>query len=543
MIQLSDLTKLLRRARPARRRHVAVGDGDRVGLCGPNGAGKTTLLRMLAGLDEPDRARSSNRRPHGRLSAAGRPGTRRTHAFRGSLARVPATARDESRDPPHRARAGRSGAARWRARDVARPLSRPAGSLPPEEGHSIELAATSPRRPRASRRDDFERSRRTRFRAAGRCASRSPSCCSAARPCSSSTSPRTTSISTRATGSRSYLLEYPHAVILVSHDRFFLDAVVTRIADLSLRTMTDYLGTYIAVSRRARRAHGAAAQGEARAGRGGRADASVHRPVPLSGHQGRAGAEPDQDARQGRADRSAGRNARRVHFTFPAVPEERPHGARDRRTRARRTATLVVLDGHQPAHRARRPHCARRAERRRQVHADAHAVRRRSARSRHARRRPQGRDAVLRAGRSHAPRPEPHGLRDAGLRIAARHGADDSQHPGRLPVLRRRHLQAGPASSRAASGRGSPWRACCCARPTRCCSTSRRTISTSIRRTCCSMRSSDYGGTLIFVSHDRYFVDRLATKIIEVGGGHADRLPRHLRGVSLAQGTRRPDDC
>ena len=30
-----------------------------------------------------------------------------------------------------------------------------------------------------------------------------------------------------------------------------------------------------------------------------------------------------------------------------------------------------------------------------------------------------------------------------------------------------------------------------------------------------------YGGTLIFVSHDRYFVERLATKIIEVGHGTA----------------------
>jgi ATP-binding cassette subfamily F protein 3 len=29
----------------------------------------------------------------------------------------------------------------------------------------------------------------------------------------------------------------------------------------------------------------------------------------------------------------------------------------------------------------------------------------------------------------------------------------------------------------------------------------------------------DYGGTLIFVSHDRYFIDRLATKTVEVGGG------------------------
>jgi len=35
----------------------------------------------------------------------------------------------------------------------------------------------------------------------------------------------------------------------------------------------------------------------------------------------------------------------------------------------------------------------------------------------------------------------------------------------------------------------------------------------------------DYGGTLVFVSHDRYFVDELATKVIEVGGGEAPLYP------------------
>jgi ATP-binding cassette subfamily F protein 3 len=35
----------------------------------------------------------------------------------------------------------------------------------------------------------------------------------------------------------------------------------------------------------------------------------------------------------------------------------------------------------------------------------------------------------------------------------------------------------------------------------------------------------DYGGTLIFVSHDRYFVERLATKIIEIGHGTAIAFP------------------
>src|SRR5689334_4598051 len=41
-----------------------------------------------------------------------------------------------------------------------------------------------------------------------------------------------------------YLHAYPYTVILVSHDRFFLDAVVTRIADLTLRTLTDYHTNY-----------------------------------------------------------------------------------------------------------------------------------------------------------------------------------------------------------------------------------------------------------------------------------------------------------
>jgi ATP-binding cassette subfamily F protein 3 len=36
---------------------------------------------------------------------------------------------------------------------------------------------------------------------------------------------------------------------------------------------------------------------------------------------------------------------------------------------------------------------------------------------------------------------------------------------------------------------------------------------------------SDYGGTLVFVSHDRYFVDKLATKVVEVGNGQAPLYP------------------
>ena len=38
----------------------------------------------------------------------------------------------------------------------------------------------------------------------------------------------------------------------------------------------------------------------------------------------------------------------------------------------------------------------------------------------------------------------------------------------------------------------------------------------------------DYGGTLLFVSHDRYFVERLATKMVEVGQAAGRAVPGHL---------------
>ncbi len=41
-----------------------------------------------------------------------------------------------------------------------------------------------------------------------------------------------------------YMAEYPGSVVLVSHDRFFLDATVKRITQVGLRTLTDYHGNY-----------------------------------------------------------------------------------------------------------------------------------------------------------------------------------------------------------------------------------------------------------------------------------------------------------
>src|SRR6185503_15971794 len=41
-----------------------------------------------------------------------------------------------------------------------------------------------------------------------------------------------------------YMAAYPGSVVLVSHDRYFLDATVKRITEVGLRTLTDYHGNY-----------------------------------------------------------------------------------------------------------------------------------------------------------------------------------------------------------------------------------------------------------------------------------------------------------
>jgi ATP-binding cassette subfamily F protein 3 len=52
----------------------------------------------------------------------------------------------------------------------------------------------------------------------------------------------------------------------------------------------------------------------------------------------------------------------------------------------------------------------------------------------------------------------------------------------------------------------------------------------------------DFGGTLIFVSHDRYFVDKLATKVIDIGGGEAVVYPGTYEQFLWSKRQRSMDD-
>ena len=49
----------------------------------------------------------------------------------------------------------------------------------------------------------------------------------------------------------------------------------------------------------------------------------------------------------------------------------------------------------------------------------------------------------------------------------------------------------------------------------------------------------EFTGTVVFVSHDRYFIDKLATRDLRGGGWPRDGVPGQLRGLPVAQGRRR----
>ena len=524
VIQLSELTKSFGDRTLLERVTWQIGDGDRVGLCGPNGAGKTTLLKMLAGLDEPD---SGAHHPAGgadhRLSAAGRSRAFGPHGVRGSEQRVPAAARHEGGDARHRASPRRC--RRCRRTDHDAMLARYAelqDRFPP--GRRLQHGP--------AHRDGAARARLQRRRCDRPCETFSGGWqmrialakLLLGRPNLLLLDEPTNHLDLDARNwLEEYLGDYPYAVILVSHDRYFLDAVVTRITDLNLRRLTDYVGNYSkyveqrdAMLERLRQAKREQDEEVAR----------VKMFIDRFRYQATKAAQVQSRIKllEKVVPIEVPPERKRIHFTFPACAKSgrtvlelkhvrKAYGRPDR------------LPGREPAHRARRSHRAGRPERRRQVDADAHALGRRRRPT------PARAPSATRSSWSTSRRTKPYAStrrspstrrwRRARRTTWFRRSATSSAGScSRATTSTRRR-----ACCRAANARGSRWRACCCGRRTRCCSTSRRTTSTSTRRTSCSTRWRTTAARSIIVSHDRYFVEKLATKIIEIGHGQAIVYP------------------
>ena len=246
MIQLAQVTKAFGERTLLERTTWQITSGERVGLCGPNGAGKTTLLKMLAGMESPDEgdiikpaALTIGYLPQDGLTYSGRTlFDEASLAFEDVLAMRAEIAAIEKRLEDPSVPDGEHEHLLTRYAELNEAFRR-------EEGFSIDLRVATVLGGLGFTRDDFERNCATfsggwqmRIALAKLLLGR-PTLLLLDEP--------TNHLDLDARNwLEEYLSSYPHAVILVSHDRYFLDSVVTRIADLSLRTITDYTGSYSA---------------------------------------------------------------------------------------------------------------------------------------------------------------------------------------------------------------------------------------------------------------------------------------------------------
>ena len=244
MIQLSALSKSFGDRVLLDNVTWQIDDRERVGLSGPNGAGKTTLLRMLAGLDEPDSgvvvkptALTIGYLPQDGLTHSGR--TLRQEAalaFRPLLEMRDEIAQLEDRLGHDEASQAEHEAMLTRYSELQEAFKR-------GEGYSIDLKVTQVLRGLGFSEADLDKPTETfsggwQMRIAlARLLLGRPGLLLLDEP--------TNHLDLDARNwLEDYLTAYPHAVILVSHDRFFLDAVVTRITEIGMRTLTDYVGNY-----------------------------------------------------------------------------------------------------------------------------------------------------------------------------------------------------------------------------------------------------------------------------------------------------------
>jgi len=244
LIQLSELTKSF--GDRVLFDHVTwqITDRERVGLCGPNGAGKTTLLRMMAGLDEPDSGAilkpstlTVGYLPQDGLAHSGRTLIDEATSAFGDLLAMKAEMHGLEE------RLGDASIPETEHDAMLARYSDLQDTFRHRDGYAIELKTATVLQGLGFKTTDFARPCETfsggwQMRIAlAKLLLGQPTLLLLDEP--------TNHLDLEARNwLEEYLNAYPYAVILVSHDRYFLDAVVTRIADLTLRTLTDYVGNY-----------------------------------------------------------------------------------------------------------------------------------------------------------------------------------------------------------------------------------------------------------------------------------------------------------
>jgi ATP-binding cassette subfamily F protein 3 len=216
---------------------------DRIGLSGPNGSGKTTLLRMLAGLQEPDAGtiRMASDTTIGFLPQDGIVHHGRTvheevvHAFEHLLA-LKKEQHDIEDALAHATEGGDHDKLLERYAEVTERFKQGGGyEIEARVAEVLKGLGFSP--PDHGRKtEEFSGGWQMRIALAKLLLAR-PNLLLMDEPTNHLDLPARNWL-------EEYLADYPGSVVLVSHDRYFLDATVKRITEVGLKTLTDYHGNY-----------------------------------------------------------------------------------------------------------------------------------------------------------------------------------------------------------------------------------------------------------------------------------------------------------
>ncbi|HSK11496.1 MAG TPA: ABC-F family ATP-binding cassette domain-containing protein [Vicinamibacterales bacterium] len=244
MIQIASLTKSFGDRVLFDNVTWQISDGERVGLTGPNGSGKTTLLKILAGLDEPDSGQivtpadlTVGYLPQDGIAHAGR-----TVHEEAMLAFAPLLA-IKAEMQALEDRLGHPDVPDAEHEQMLVRYSDLQDRFRLSDGYNVDLRIATVLQGLGFGQADFDRP--TETFSGGWQMRLALAKLLLARPNLLLLDEPTNHLDLEARNwLEGYLHDYPHAVILVSHDRYFLDTVVTRVAQVYLRQLNDYPGNY-----------------------------------------------------------------------------------------------------------------------------------------------------------------------------------------------------------------------------------------------------------------------------------------------------------
>ena len=541
MLQLSSLTKGFGDRILFENVTWRLAAGDRVGLCGTNGSGKTTLLRMLVGLDEPDTGAITT--PTG-LTVGYLPQDGLHHTGRSLIDEVSTAFQPLLDIQRTMVELEDQLADEQRSRDEHEAILERYSELQHQfrdrDGYTIDLKIAGVLNGLGFGNDELEKPTDTfsggwQMRIAlAKLILRQPHVLLLDEP--------TNHLDLEARNwLEDFLADYPHALILVSHDRYFLDRVVTRIAEVGLRTLTPYVGTYseYLVERDAR-----AAVLREQKKRQDEEIARIRQFVDRFRYQATKAAQVQSRVKMLAkiTPIEVPLERKRVHFSFPDCPRSGRIAIELRGIRKAYGST-VVFDG-----------------------VDVHVAR--GDRIALAGPNGAGKSTLMRL-LSGVEAPD-EGTRIEGHNLVAQYFAQDeatrldpdltvydtlgaSSSTEMLPSIRNIlggflfsgddvhkpvRVLSGGERTRLAVAR-------MLLRPSNTLLLDEPTNHLDIDSTNVLLDAlADFGGTLVFVSHDRYFVERIATAIIEIGHGDAVRYPgtyEEYHWSKTQRATHRPD--